>query len=82
MGDELNENTVKIVPIHNEYVLFSSELQIPINPMIGVIGTAPKEESISCGKPHDHGGIWTVKKLKKEQHYYYQLMSQEHYKIR
>ena len=79
MGDELNENTVKIVPIHNEYVLFSSELQIPINPMIGVIGTAPKEESISCGKPHDHGGIWTVKKLKKEQHYYYQLMSQEHY---
>ena len=44
IGDELNENTVKIVPIHNEHVLFSSELQIPINPMIGVIGTAPKEE--------------------------------------
>ncbi|MDZ4427717.1 acetamidase/formamidase family protein [Bacillus cereus] len=51
IGNELNENTVKIVPIHNEHVLFSSELQIPINPMIGVIGTAPKEESISCGTP-------------------------------
>lgn len=64
MGDELNENTVKIVPIHNEYVLFSSELQIPINPMIGVIGTAPKEESISCGTPHDHGGNMDYKEIK------------------
>ncbi|WP_103577690.1 acetamidase/formamidase family protein [Bacillus thuringiensis] len=64
MGDELNENTVKIVPIHNEYVLFSSELQIPINPMIGVIGTAPKEESISCGTPHDHGGHMDCKEIK------------------
>ncbi|PEA93542.1 acetamidase [Bacillus cereus] len=64
MGDELNENTVKIVPIHNEHVLFSSELQIPINPMIGVIGTAPKEESISCGTPHDHGGNMDCKEIK------------------
>ncbi len=47
MGEELHENTVKIVSVHNEYVLFSNELQIPINPMIGVIGTAPKEASIS-----------------------------------
>lgn len=44
MGEVLNENTVKIVPIHNKHVLFSNELQIPINPMIGVIGTAPKGE--------------------------------------
>ncbi|HDX9610228.1 TPA: acetamidase/formamidase family protein [Bacillus toyonensis] len=64
MGEELNENTVKIVPIHNEHVLFSNELQIPINPMIGVIGTAPKEESISCGTPHDHGGNMDCKEIK------------------
>lgn len=64
IGNELNENTVKIVPIHNEHVLFSSELQIPINPMIGVIGTAPKEESISCGTPHDHGGNMDCKEIK------------------
>ncbi|MEC3421933.1 acetamidase/formamidase family protein [Bacillus cereus] len=64
IGDELNENTVKNVPIHNEHVLFSSELQIPINPMIGVIGTAPKEESISCGTPHDHGGNMDYKEIK------------------
>lgn len=64
MGEDLNENTVKIVPIHNEHVLFSNELQIPINPMIGVIGTAPKEESISCGTPHDHGGNMDCKEIK------------------
>lgn len=64
MGEELHENTVKIVSVHNEHVLFSNELQIPINPMIGVIGTAPKEESISCGTPHDHGGNMDCKEIK------------------
>ena len=64
MGEELHENTVKIVSIHNEHVLFSNELQIPINPMIGVIGTAPKEASISCGTPHDHGGNMDCKEIK------------------
>lgn len=49
MGEYLHENTIKIVLIHNEHVLFSNELQILINQIIGVIGTAPKEESISCG---------------------------------
>ncbi|PGW24642.1 acetamidase/formamidase family protein [Bacillus cereus] len=64
MGEELHENTVKIVSVHNEHVLFSNELQIPINPIIGVIGTAPKEESISCGTPHDHGGNMDCKEIK------------------
>ncbi|PEZ25908.1 acetamidase [Bacillus anthracis] len=64
MGEELHENTVKIVPIHNKHVLFSSKIQIPINPMIGVIGTAPKEESISCGTPLDHGGNMDCKEIK------------------
>ncbi|PGZ61503.1 acetamidase [Bacillus cereus] len=63
MGEELHENTVKVVSIHNEHVVFSSELQIPINPMIGVIGTAPKEESVSCGTPHDHGGNMDCKEI-------------------
>lgn len=64
MGEKLHENTVKIVSVHNEHVLFSNELQIPINPMIGVIGTAPKEASISCGTPHDHGGNMDCKEIK------------------
>ena len=79
IGDELNENTVKIVPIHNEHVLFSSELQIPINPMIGVLVLHRKKRAFHVAHRMITAGIWTVKKLKKEQHYYYQLMSQEHY---
>lgn len=31
---------------------------------IGTIGTAPKEESISCGTPHDHGGNMDCKEIK------------------
>ncbi|MCQ6338061.1 acetamidase/formamidase family protein, partial [Bacillus cereus] len=40
------------------------ELQIPIYPMIGVICTAPKEESISCVTPHDHVGNMVCKEIK------------------
>ena len=53
---------IQIVPIHNKHVLFSNELQIPINPMIGVIGL--QKESISCGTPHDHGGNMDCKEIK------------------
>lgn len=71
MGDELNENTVKIVPIHNGHVSFSNELQIPINPMIGVIGTAPKKRVFHVVHRMITAGIWIVKKSKKVQRYYY-----------
>ncbi|KEK22790.1 acetamidase/formamidase family protein [Bacillus gaemokensis] len=64
MGSELEENTVKIVSVRDQHVIFSNEIQIPVNPMIGVIGTAPKEESISCGTPHDHGGNMDCKQIK------------------
>ncbi|KFM98650.1 acetamidase [Bacillus clarus] len=64
MGNEIKENRVKLVPIRNQHVVFSNELQIPINPMIGVIGTAPQEGSISCGTPHDHGGNMDCKEMK------------------
>lgn len=64
MGNEIKENRVKIVPIRNQHVVFSNELQIPINPMIGVIGTAPEEGSISCDIPHDHGGNMDCKEIK------------------
>ncbi|HHT25499.1 MAG TPA: acetamidase [Clostridiaceae bacterium] len=30
--------------------------EIPVNKMIGVIGTTPKDEAVSTGTPHDHGG--------------------------
>ncbi|MGE7910290.1 acetamidase/formamidase family protein [Lysinibacillus xylanilyticus] len=64
MGNEIQENMVKLVTIRNQHVIFSNELHIPINPMIGVIGTAPQKGRISCGTPHDHGGNMDCKEIK------------------
>ncbi|MBE7122402.1 acetamidase/formamidase family protein [Bacillus cereus] len=64
MGSAIKDNAMKMVSICNEHVMFSDKIQIPINPMIGVIGTAPKEASISCGTPHDHGGNMDCKQIK------------------
>lgn len=56
IGDSLEENQIKIIPIKEGKAVFSEELQLPLNPMIGVIGTAPAEVDVPCGTPGDHGG--------------------------
>lgn len=56
LGDSLKENFIKILPIVHGNIEFSDKIKLPINPMIGVIGTAPKTDSISCGIPGVHGG--------------------------
>ncbi|GLC90545.1 acetamidase/formamidase family protein [Lysinibacillus piscis] len=58
MGDELTTMTIKRVPIVQDVLQFTKDIQIPINKMIGVIGTAPPKEigPISCGIPDAHGG--------------------------
>ena len=37
----------------------------PVNPMIGVIGTAPADEEVPTGSPKDHGGNMDTKKIAK-----------------
>jgi amidase len=56
LGSSLKNNFIKILPIINGQVEFSDKIKLPICPMIGVIGTAPKTEAISCGTPGVHGG--------------------------
>jgi len=56
LGGSLKENLIKILPISNGELEFSTKIKLPIKPMIGVIGTAPKGEAISCGTPGIHGG--------------------------
>ena len=55
-GQEVTEESVKIVPIHDGVVEFTREIHLPVDPMIGVIGVAPPSGSISCGTPGVHGG--------------------------
>jgi amidase len=56
LGDQLFEAQTRIVPLQGELAVFSEQIQIPLNPMIGVIGTAPKEGSVLNGTPGPHGG--------------------------
>jgi amidase len=56
LGDELTSNVIRMVPIVDGQAVFSDRVRLPLRPMIGVIGTAPKDEPIPCGTPGDHGG--------------------------
>ncbi|GKU81949.1 acetamidase/formamidase family protein [Niallia sp. NCCP-28] len=56
MGHRISEFSVKEIYIKDNQAIFNEQVRIPLNPMIGVIGVAPKEGEISCGTPGDHGG--------------------------
>lgn len=55
-GARIKENRIDIVPVEDDHVVLFDTVRLPLNPMIGVIGTAPAAESISCGTPDAHGG--------------------------
>lgn len=55
MGHRIKEMEAKIIPIRDGKAFFN-DIEIPLNPMIGVIGVAPEGEGVSCGTPGRHGG--------------------------
>ena len=55
-GRAVTEESTKILPIRNGTVVFNETLSFPIQPMIGVIGTAPAGSGIDTGTPGAHGG--------------------------
>lgn len=56
VGHKVSGSHSKIVPIKDGFAEFSSDIKIPIKPMIGVIGVAPAEGSVNSGTPGAHGG--------------------------
>jgi len=64
LGDELTENSIRIIPIRQSNAFFTEKVQLPLNPMIGVIGTSPAGEAISCGIPGSHGGNMDCKMIR------------------
>lgn len=56
LGDELKENSIRIIPVRDDKAIFSDGIELKVNPMIGVIGVAPASETIPCGEPGMHGG--------------------------
>lgn len=56
----------KIVEIDNERdVAIYNDIEIPLHKMIGVIGIAPADEAIGCGRIGDHGGNMDNRKIQK-----------------
>lgn len=62
-GDDIKQEVTKIIPIKKNKAIFNDELHIDLNPMIGVIGTAPAGEEIPTGTPDAHGGNMDCKKI-------------------
>lgn len=61
---EGSEVRTKVIPIVDGYAKYN-DIFWPINPMVGVIGTAPKSGSMACGYAGDHGGNIDSKLIKK-----------------
>ncbi|VWC76404.1 formamidase [Burkholderia lata] len=56
IGDRLERSHIEIVPIRGNKAVLFDRVEVPLNPMIGVIGSAPAGDPISSGVPDAHGG--------------------------
>ncbi|MCY6371318.1 acetamidase/formamidase family protein [Clostridium ganghwense] len=65
LGGFFEEPKLKIIPIKNNKAIFNEKIEIPINPMIGVIGVAPKSGEIRTNVPDMHGGNLDCKRIVK-----------------
>lgn len=63
LGHHIKNYNTKIIPIKNNFAYFNEDIKLPIEPMIGVIGTAPKEGNFSCVLPETHGGNMDTREI-------------------
>ena len=56
LGQYITHPETRVIPIVNGKAIFNDNILLPITPMIGVIGTAPRNEDIPTGTPGSHGG--------------------------
>ena len=64
LGKDVTSDQVKKIKVEDGYCVFNN-MKLPMNPMIGVIGVAPKEGTITCGTPGNHGGNMDNKRITK-----------------
>lgn len=65
LGDKITEPNTKVIPIHDGFAHFSEDIHLPLTPMVGVLGVAPKSGDIHCAVPGDHGSNMDTKMVKK-----------------
>lgn len=56
LGDTITKMETSILKYKPGKVVFKDKIEIPLKPMIGVIGVAPAERRVPNGTPGDHGG--------------------------
>ena len=65
LGSLVKEESVKRLKVEDGKVYFNDKIVFDVNPMIGVIGVAPKAGAINCGTPGNHGGNMDNKRIAK-----------------
>ena len=65
LSDLLDESMIRFIPINNNKAIFNDKIEIPVNPMIGVIGVAPEGEEVKTTIPGVHGGNMDCKRIVK-----------------
>jgi amidase len=61
LGHLLSHNETRILEIAGGEVGFNDKIRLPVEPMIGVIGTAPATGAVPTGTPGPHGGNMDTK---------------------
>ncbi|MFA0166217.1 acetamidase/formamidase family protein [Vibrio breoganii] len=64
LSHKLSGSVVHPVTINGNSAEIAPNLNVPLSPMVGVIGTAPAEGTIACGSPGEHGGNMDTKEIK------------------
>ena len=64
LGEQVKSSSFKVLPIKGDKVIFKKDIELPLEPMIGVIGVAPEGKGVACGTPGPHGGNMDNKKIK------------------
>ncbi len=68
--DKVDGLRTKILPVKAGNIIFN-DIEFPANPMIGVLGVAPKEGDIPCGFPGAHGGNMDCNKIVENSRVYF-----------
>ena len=63
LGDVIEGVETSLLPIENGRLVLNHAFSVPIQPMIGVIGTAPKGRAVLNGTPGEHGGNMDCKMI-------------------
>lgn len=63
--EDFSERTARIFPLKDGKVKFDEHLTLELDPMIGVIGTAPAGDGVTTDTPDSHGGNMDCKKIGK-----------------